>query len=69
MTSVADTSVKKSIVVNTSVERAFEVFTSGFGNLKELATGWMVIPLIVEALLGTLLWALFIVAFSRKVIR
>ena len=30
MTSVADTSVKKSIVVNTSVERAFEVFTSGF---------------------------------------
>jgi len=30
MTSVADASVKKSIVVNTSVERAFEVFTSGF---------------------------------------
>ena len=30
MTSVADTSVKKSIVVNASVERAFEVFTSGF---------------------------------------
>ena len=30
MTSVADTSVKKSIVVNTSVERAFEMFTAGF---------------------------------------
>jgi len=30
MTSVADTSVKKSIVVKTSVERAFEVFTTGF---------------------------------------
>jgi uncharacterized protein YndB with AHSA1/START domain len=30
MTSVADTSVKKSIVVNTSVERAFDVFTAGF---------------------------------------
>jgi uncharacterized protein YndB with AHSA1/START domain len=30
MTSVADTSVKKSIVVNTSVERAFELFTAGF---------------------------------------
>ena len=30
MTSVADTSVKKSIVVHTSVERAFEVFTTGF---------------------------------------
>jgi uncharacterized protein YndB with AHSA1/START domain len=30
MTSVADTSVKKSVTVNTSVERAFEVFTSGF---------------------------------------
>ena len=30
MTSVAETSVRKSITVNTSVERAFEVFTSGF---------------------------------------
>ncbi|MGH9140078.1 MAG: SRPBCC family protein [Vicinamibacterales bacterium] len=30
MTSVADASVRKSITVNTSVERAFEVFTSGF---------------------------------------
>ena len=30
MTSLAETSVKKSITVNTSVERAFEVFTSGF---------------------------------------
>ena len=30
MTSVADTSVRKSIVVNTSVQKAFDVFTSGF---------------------------------------
>jgi uncharacterized protein YndB with AHSA1/START domain len=30
MTSVADASVKKSIVVSASVERAFDVFTSGF---------------------------------------
>jgi hypothetical protein len=45
------------------------VFTSGFGSLKELAQGWLMFPLIVEALLGTLLWGLFIVAFSRKVIR
>src|SRR3954471_15081763 len=30
MTSVADASVKKSITVNTTVERAFDVFTSGF---------------------------------------
>jgi uncharacterized protein YndB with AHSA1/START domain len=30
MTSVADTSVKKSITVNASVERAFAVFTAGF---------------------------------------
>jgi hypothetical protein len=29
----------------------------------------MNVPLIVEALLGTILWGLFIVAFSRKVIR
>lgn len=45
------------------------VFTSGLGSLKDLAQGWMMLPLIVEALLGTLLWGLFIVAFSRKVIR
>ena len=30
MTSVADTSVKKSIIVNTSVQQAFDVFTKGF---------------------------------------
>ena len=34
MTSVADTSVKKSIVVNASVERAFEIFT------REIDTWW-----------------------------
>jgi hypothetical protein len=45
------------------------VFTGGFGSLKELAHGWLIFPLVAEALLGTLLWGLFIVAFSRKVIR
>ena len=45
------------------------VFTSGFGTVRDAAQGWMNIPLIVESLLGTFLWGLFIVAFSRKVIR
>lgn len=45
------------------------VFTSGFGTVRDAARGWMNIPLIVESLLGTFLWGLFIVAFSRKVIR
>jgi hypothetical protein len=44
-------------------------FTSGFGDIRGAAHGWMNLPLIVESLLGTLLWGLFIVAFSRKVIR
>lgn len=44
-------------------------FTSGFGDIRDAARGWMNIPLIAESLLGTLLWGLFIVAFSRKVIR
>jgi hypothetical protein len=45
------------------------VFTSGLGSLRESAHGAMIVPLGAEALLGTLLWGLFIVAFSRKVIR
>lgn len=46
------------------------VFTSGFGGDQlHAAHGWMLVPLAIEALLGTLLWGLFIVAFSRKVIR
>ncbi len=45
------------------------VFTSGLSGLGDMARGWMNVPLIVESLLGTLLWGLFIVAFSRKVIR
>jgi hypothetical protein len=44
-------------------------FTSGFGDIRGAAKGWMNLPLIAESLLGTLLWGLFIVAFSRKVIR
>lgn len=44
-------------------------FTSGFGDIRGAAQGWMNVPLIVESMLGTLLWGLFIVAFSRKVIR
>lgn len=46
------------------------VFTAGFtGDHLNTAHGWMLLPLAVEALMGTLLWGLFIVAFSRKVIR
>jgi uncharacterized protein YjbI with pentapeptide repeats len=45
------------------------VFTTGVGGIREMAQGWMNVPLMIESLLGTLLWGLFIVAFSRKVIR
>jgi hypothetical protein len=45
------------------------VFTSGLGAVRELAKGWMNVPVMVESVLGTLLFGLFIVAFSRKVIR
>lgn len=46
------------------------VFTAGFtGDQLYHARGWMLVPLSIEALLGTLLWGFFIVAFSRKVIR
>ncbi len=46
------------------------VFTSGFGGDQfNTAHGWVLIPLNLEALAGTLLWGLFVVAFSRKVIR
>jgi len=45
------------------------VFTSGMAGIRDLATGWMNVPLIIESLLGTFLFGLFIVAFSRKVIR
>ncbi|SIO61790.1 hypothetical protein SAMN05444166_6857 [Singulisphaera sp. GP187] len=44
-------------------------FTSGFGDIRGAASGWINLPLIAESLMGTLLWGLFIVAFSRKVIR
>jgi len=49
---------------------SISVFTAGFtGEHLTMAQGWMLMPLGIEALLGTLLWGLFIVAFSRKVIR
>jgi hypothetical protein len=49
--------------------KSVAVFTSGLSGIGDMAKGWMNVPLIVESLLGTLLWGLFIVAFSRKVIR
>jgi hypothetical protein len=53
-----------------AVMTSISVFTAGFtGEHLNWAEGWMLVPLGVEALLGTLLWGLFIVAFSRKVIR
>lgn len=45
------------------------VFTTGLGGIREMARGWVNALLIVESLIGTVLWGLFIVAFSRKVIR
>ncbi|MDP1796367.1 MAG: pentapeptide repeat-containing protein [Planctomycetaceae bacterium] len=46
------------------------VFTAGFGGDQlQQAHGWILLPLACEAVLGTLLWGLFVVAFSRKVIR
>lgn len=45
------------------------VFTSGMGGIREVAKGWMNLPVMVESIMGTLLFGLFIVAFSRKVIR
>lgn len=46
------------------------VFTAGFtGDHLHSATGWILLPMAIEALLGTLLLGLFIVAFSRQVIR
>ena len=45
------------------------IFTSGMGGIRELAMGWMNVPVMVESVMGTLLFGLFIVAFSRKVIR
>ena len=49
--------------------KSVAVFTSGLSSVGDMAKDWMNLPLIVESLLGTLLWGLFIVAFSRKVIR
>ena len=45
------------------------VFTSGMGGIREVAQGWMNVLVMVESIMGTLLFGLFIVAFSRKVIR
>lgn len=45
------------------------VFTSGMGGIREVAKGWMNVPVMIESVMGTLLFGLFIVAFSRKVIR
>ena len=54
------------IALTTSVA----AFTSGFGDLRDVAKGGIMnLFLIAESLLGTLLWGLFIVAFGRKVIR
>jgi hypothetical protein len=57
-------------VAVTSLTTSTSVFTSGLGaDQLSKAHGWVLAPLAIEALLGTLLWGLFIVSFSRKVIR
>jgi hypothetical protein len=45
------------------------VFTSGVGSIREIAQGGINIPLMIESIMGTLLFGLFIVALSCKVIR
>jgi hypothetical protein len=46
------------------------LFTGGLSlDLLGNATGWVRAAMVVEALLGLLLWGLFIVSFSRKIIR
>lgn len=45
------------------------VFTSGMGGIREVAKGWINVAVMIESIMGTLLFGLFIVAFSRKVIR
>ena len=55
--------------MTSSLLLSVSAFTSGFGDIKGAAIGWMNLLLIAEALLGTILWGLFIVAFGRKVIR
>ena len=45
------------------------VFTSGMGGIREIAKGWINVAVMIESIMGTLLFGLFIVAFSRKVIR
>lgn len=55
--------------IGVSLFVSLAAFTSGFGDLREVAIGWMNAPIMLEALLGTLIWGLFIVAFGRKVIR
>jgi hypothetical protein len=62
---LTDVSNRAMLGLTTSVS----VFTSGMGGIREVAKGWMNVPVMVESVLGTLLFGLFIVAFSRKVIR
>jgi hypothetical protein len=45
------------------------LFTSGANGITNMARGWMNLPIMLEAMIGLLLWGLFIVSFSRKVIR
>jgi hypothetical protein len=45
------------------------LFTSGAQGIQNMARGWMNLPIMLEAMIGLLLWGLFIVSFSRKVIR
>jgi hypothetical protein len=63
----APTSWANRIMIGTLT--SVSVFTAGVGGIREMAQSWMNVPLIIESMLGTLLWGLFIVAFSRKVIR
>jgi hypothetical protein len=55
--------------VTVGMYESVSTFISGLNGLSEMSKGPMVIAQMIEALAGTLLWGLFIVSFSRKVIR
>ena len=53
----------------TAVIDSTSAFVSGFDGVDKNVDGWIAVGLTLEGLCGMLLMGLFIVSFSRKVIR
>ena len=68
-TAKADAKLNTENRVMVGLITSVSVFTSGMGGIREIAQGWMNVPVMIESVMGTLLFGLFIVTFSRKVIR